>query len=86
MAWLVLQGICKQLPQVWEVGKKAQHHCAFGLKGVHTDTKIQAISGATANGLYSMTGGQQTRLYPFPGGAKKKLPSISPIWQDPSKC
>lgn len=30
-------------------------------------------------------GRQQTRLCPFSGGAKKKLPSISPVWQDPSK-
>lgn len=91
VAWLVLQGICKQLPHVWEVGKKAQHHCAFGLKGLHTDTKTQTISGTAANRLYphvqlyQVTGKQQTRLCPFPGGAKKKLPSISPVWQDPSK-
>lgn len=85
VAWLVLQGICKQLPQVWEVGKKAQYHCAFGLKGLPTDTKTQLLVELQQIDYPHAQLYQVTRLCPFPGGAKKKLPSISPVWQDPSK-
>lgn len=48
VAWLVLQGTCKQLPQVWEVGEKAQLPFAFRLKSLHTDNKIQAIGIAAS--------------------------------------
>lgn len=43
VAWLVLQGTCKQFPRVWEVGEKVQLLFVFGSKGLHTDSKIQAI-------------------------------------------
>lgn len=53
VALLVLQGTCKQLPQVREVGEKVQLPFAFGLKGLHTYNKIQAI-GITASRLDPM--------------------------------